>query len=428
MEQQDRRAKAAFEDAAEAFAREDYADVRRLCDSVLDLEVPAYQHSYARLRIAQSHTAERNLQAAQAEYRTIVSDPRTPALYRDEATTLLARTMGTESTDASTRTQIPAVHPAVEYFVSPDGDDTGTGMPEQPFATLERAREAVRETKRSGLPAGGIAVTLKPGEYGRATLFSLSPDDSGEEGSPVVYRAEVPGTAVLYGGARLAGFTRVQDEATLRRLPEQARGQVYQCDLRGQGITHYGRLAVRGCGQPASPPTIELYFDGEPMTPARWPNEGFVSIEELLEPGQKGKTPSVFRYGSPRHERWVDAEDPWLFGYFRWLWADGTLPVGSIDPESKTLTTAEAYDYHGGMDTTQGIIYYAFNLLEEIDSPGEWYLNRDTGILYFWPPSDPSQATVEIGMLPTRMISLSHTSHVRIEGITLDLGLSLIHI
>ncbi len=315
---------------------------------------------------------------------------------------------------------------AQEFYVSRDGDDTGPGDAERPFASLERAREAVREAlRRTGQPAGAagaIAVTLKDGVYPCATTFALGSEDSGTAESPVVYRAENLGAATLYGGRAIEGFTLVDDEAILARLPQEARGKVYQCDLAAQGITDYGELAVRGHGQPPSPPTLELYCNGEPMTLARWPNEGFVEITRLVEPGEKGERPSVFEYESDRHSRWVDADDGWLFGYFKWLWADGTVRIGSIDPAARTLTTADAYDYHGGMDTGQGIIYYAFNLLEEIDMPGEWYLDRDSGILYFWPPVDPASATIELGMLSVPMISLDGCEHVRIEGINFDLG------
>ena len=93
---------------------------------------------------------------------------------------------------------------------------------------------------------------------------------------------------------------------------------------------------------------------------------------------------------------------------------------------TKTITTAEPYDYgNRGMSTQQGIIYYAFNLLEEIDQPGEWYLDRNKGVLYIYPPSDPSKATVEIGMLSEPMISAKGVSDVRFEGLAFD-GLTLL--
>lgn len=66
--------------------------------------------------------------------------------------------------------------------------------------------------------------------------------------------------------------------------------------------------------------------------------------------------------------------------------------------------------------------YYAFNLLEELDQPGEWYLDRVTGRLYLYPPSDPAKAVVEIGRLSVPMLTMANVSHVRLEGLTFDLS------
>lgn len=358
------------------WVRKDFSAVRAAYAQVLAEPVPGPYRSYAHLRTAQSYLAEHNPAAARAEYEEIARNAAYPDVHRFEATECIHEIervqQGLPALDpTASRTAIAAVDPSIEFFVAPNGSDASPGTKDQPFATLARARDAVRALKTNGAPVGGVAITIQPGEVQVTEPFVLTAEDSGTETSPIVYRAEEPGTAVLYGGARLHGFSLVDDPVILARLPEESRGKVYQCDLKAQGITDYPQLKVRGHAQPPSPPTLELYFDGRPMPLARWPNEGFVGIKRLLEPGEKGRKPSVFEYDSDRHARWTEAEDAWLFGYFKWLWADSTIPIGSIDPEARTLTTAEAYDYHGGMDTTQGIAYYAFNLLEEIDSPGE---------------------------------------------------------
>ena len=74
------------------------------------------------------------------------------------------------------------------------------------------------------------------------------------------------------------------------------------------------------------------------------------------------------------------------------------------------------------MDNGQGIQYYAFNLLEEIDQPGEWYLDRTGGVLYLYPPTDLANATVEIGLLSTPMVTMDPVTDVRMEGLTFDLA------
>ncbi|MEI6521346.1 MAG: right-handed parallel beta-helix repeat-containing protein, partial [bacterium] len=412
-------------------AESKFASIRVECEKVLASDASPQQKSCAQLRLAQSYQTEKSFEKAIIEYEKIKADKTYPDVHRyeaDESIKEIKRVInGLPPRDpAATRTTIPAFKSAKEYFVSVDGSDNNPGTKEKPFKTIEKARDAIRGDLAiiNAMPKGGFAITIMPGEYPIKDTFSLiGSKDSGTIESPIIYRAQKKGTVVFYGGSRLSGFKLVTDEKILTRLPEESRGKVYQCDLKALGITDYGELKVRGMGQPPSPPTLELFFNGKPMTLSRWPNVGFVKIKKLVEPGAKGIKPSVIEYDSPRHERWTKAEDLWLFGYFKWLWADATIKVASIDTTAKTLTTAEAYNYGGdGMNDGQGIIYYAFNLLEEIDTPGEWYLDRANGILYLWPPSDPAQAVVEIGQLSVPMISMDKVANVQIEGITFDLS------
>lgn len=420
-------AKENFAAANNAWGQKNFNGVRDACRKVVDIAImPAHFKSYAHLRIAQSFAAEKNIAAAKAEYAKIQATTTYPDVHRYEAGECireLDRTAkGLPAYDpASTRTKIASAAPQASLYVAPNGSDENDGSEKKPFATLEKARDAVRAIRQSGDKA--VAVILKPGEYRVTDTLALTAED-GSDKFPTVYKAEKKGTAVLYGGARLSGFKPVTDAAVLERLPSESRGKVMQCDLKALGITDYGELKVRGFGQPPSPPTLELFFNAKPMTLARWPNEGFVPIKKLIVSGDRDKgVASVIEYDDERHARWTKANDIWLFGYFKYLWADATIKIAAIDTAAKTLTSAESYKYGGtGMDTKQGIIYYAFNLLEEIDAPGEWYLDRESGILYFYPPSDIAKASVEIGLFSRPVITLEKVKHVRFEGIVLDCG------
>ena len=420
----------AFEKANAAWANKDYAGVRELCQQVVDAEdVPVHFRSYGQLRIAQSYMAKKKLADARAVYDAIAANESYPEVHRYEAREcakeIARKKQGLPPRDpAASRTLVPTIDTfAAEVHVGPNGNDANDGSIASPFATLARARDAVRAFKAKGT-TGAIGVRILPGEYQVKETLELTAEDSGAAGAPVVYRAEAKGTSVFYGGARLTGFRPVSDAAVRARIPAEAQAHVLKCDLKALGITEYGELKVRGCGQPPSPPTLELFIDRLPMTLARWPNEGFVGIRKLIEGGDKSKgIASVFEYDSDRHERWLQANDPWLFGYFHFLWADATAKIGKIDPEKRTITTAEAYRYGGrGMSTRQHIQYYAFNLLEEIDRPGEWYLDRQAGVLYVYPPCDLARASVEIGLLPVPMITMENVKHLRIEGLTFDLA------
>ena len=412
------------------WTRKRYDKARDLCQKLVhSSDAPAHFRSYAHLRIAQSYLHEGNRSAARATYLDIAKNESYPAVHRAEAEVsaneLEAASMGPAGRSAGRdRTELSETSGlAAEVFVSTNGNDFNTGSMRSPFATLARARDEIRTMRRRGVN-GSIAVTVMPGRYDVRESLVLGTEDSGSASGPVICRALEKGTAVFYGGQHLSGFEPVTDNAILRRLPLQSRDKVRQCDLKALGINDYSQLKVRGFAQPPSPPTLELFVDGAAMTLARWPNEGFVGIRKLIKAGSKSSgEPSVFEYDSDRHELWTDASDGWLFGYFHFLWADATIKIGKIDPSTRTLTTAEPYQYGGrGMSTKQRIQYYAFNLLEEIDAPGEWYLERKTGMLYLYPPSELSTSVVQIGMLSTPMITMNEVSYVRLEGLRFDLA------
>jgi hypothetical protein len=418
----------AFAKTHQAWAAGDYTAVRVACAEVTDSpDAPAGLRSYADLRNAQSYAAEGKTDLAKGEYARIAANAAYPLVHRGEASDCEAEldraARGLPLRDpAGSRTKLPRVVFAAKVFVSPNGSDANDGSEAAPVATLTRARDLVRALKAAGT-TGAIAVAVQPGEYLVTGPLALSQQDSGAPESPVVYQAVQPGKAIFYGGKRLTGFQPVTEPAILERLPQEARSHVLRCDLKAHGITDYGQLVVRGFHQPPSPPTLELFVSGQPMTLARWPEKGFVGIRKLIQAGSKADgQPSVFEYIDDRAARWTNADDTWLFGYFRYLWADATVKVTKVDPAAHTFAT-EAYQYGPpGMDNGQGIQYYAFNLLEELDQPGEWYLDRKAGVLYLYPPTDLAQATVEIGMLTTPMVTMEKVTDVRLEGLTFDLA------
>ncbi|MFA6244919.1 MAG: right-handed parallel beta-helix repeat-containing protein, partial [Candidatus Hydrogenedentales bacterium] len=320
----------------------------------------------------------------------------------------------------ASRVRIPArPEPAQQLYVAPAGADTNAGTAESPFATAQRAAQAIAELKAKGpLPAGGVTVNMREGAYAMTQGVTLGAEVSGAEGAPVVFRSFPGEHAVLSGGIAVSGFAVVDDPAVLQRLPEDARGKVWQSNLKAQGITEYGTRMPRGFAMAASP-VIELFFDDKPLTPARWPNDGFVRTGEVTDPGDLAAgRGAVFAYAGDRPARWTQAKDIWLYGYWFHDWADNAIGVASIDVQARQVHTNHTSTY--GMRAGQE--FYAFNLLEEIDGPGEWYLDRETGILYVYPPSDPAKARVVLSMLNEPMLQVEETSHVVFENLTFELG------
>ncbi len=309
-----------------------------------------------------------------------------------------------------------------DIYVSPRGNDAWSGKlaevnpsgTDGPVASLERARELIRAEVRQAETAGPLHVYLRGGLYELSKPLALTREDSGSERNPVMWSSYPREIARLSGGKKIGPFLAVTDASVLTRLPPEARTQVLVADLKQSGISDFGEVA-------ADRRRSELFYRQEPMTLARWPNEGFVKIQAILnlEPftthGIKGDRQGKFVYDQDRPQRWQSEPDGWLSGYWFWDWSDGRQRIASIDPLKKTL---ELQPPHHNYGYRQGQRYFAFNLLAELDRPGEWYLDRERGQLYFWPPG-PLQDDVEFSILPT-LITLQEAQQVTLRGLLLE--------
>ncbi|MCX6908563.1 MAG: right-handed parallel beta-helix repeat-containing protein, partial [Verrucomicrobia bacterium] len=308
---------------------------------------------------------------------------------------------------------------AAEFHVALTGNDANPGTQSKPFATLERARDAARQSKIQN-PKSKIEVVVRGGTYELARPFELTAADSGSAKAPVVYRARKGETVRISGGKTVTGWKPVSNAGVLNRLDPAARGHVVQADLHALGVSDFG--AMGGGFALGGGPGLELFFNDQPMTLARYPNDGLIKITDVLGKtpldvrGTKGCKEGVFSYDGDRPARWVGEKSAWVLGYWFWDWAEGRQRVESIDAEKKVMTLAKPHHSYG---YRKGQWFYGYNLLCEIDQPGEWYLNRDAGTLYFWPPTATEKGRAVVSVL-SNLVTMTSASHVTLRGLTFE--------
>ena len=234
-----------------------------------------------------------------------------------------------------------------------------------------------------------MTVWIGPGIWTRTQTFALEQQDSGTADAPILYRATQPGQTRLLGGVMLPAkaLAPVTDAKVLERLDPAARGRVLLAGLTQCGVPEPGpEWAERFRGAAGWP---ELFFDRKRMTLARWPNTGWAHVADVVGGaphrihGIPGDKIGRLAYDGDRPQRWVGEKEVLLHGYWFWDWSDQRQRVESIDPARKTITLAPPYHGYG---YRKGARYYAQNALAELDSPGEWFVDRETWTLYFWPP------------------------------------------
>jgi len=257
-----------------------------------------------------------------------------------------------------------------EYYVSTTGDETNAGTIEKPFASLEGARNAIRELKRrQGLPKDGVTVFVRGGIYSLKSAFVLDEQDSGSKNCRISYKGYKNEKVQIIGG-RLIGpgaFKPVVAADVLAGLDDSARGHVLCISLSALGVSDFGEHKQVGHALSVEPAPLELFFNDLPMTLARYPNDSANVIGKVID---KGSVPRVgdysnrggtFEYSDDRHAKWVGLDDVWLQGTFMHGYADDKIKVESIDARKRQvkLTTPHMYGIGSGRAYQQ---YVALNM------------------------------------------------------------------
>ena len=305
-----------------------------------------------------------------------------------------------------------------DIWVAPDGSDSASGTYSDPFATLTRARDEIRSIKQSGgLPEGGLTVAVKAGRYNASGTFSLRAEDSGTESAPVVYTAYGDGDVVITGNVLLdpADFTEPSGEVLAALTPEAA-DSVRVIDLKKYGVEP-SSLELKNIGAGTSATNVEFYLDGRGYELARYPNGNRFAQTELDITDQAGGRGSVFMMNDTDAEHvrgWRYGGTARVLGMFRTEYSDSTS-AAQVDPESGSFRIPDVRVGYSAASYR----YFFYNVLDELDEPGEWFLDRDNCLLYVYPEHDLDGSTPEITLdFSSDMVSASGCEWVTLRDIT----------
>eukprot|EP00727_Mastigamoeba_balamuthi_P011614 m51a1_g7075 hypothetical protein (857) ;mRNA; f:215216-218409 len=143
--------------------------------------------------------------------------------------------------------------------------------------------------------------------------------------------------------------------------------------------------------------------------------KGFIKINSV-----RNESGRVFGYPGTRPSSWAQ-QDVWATGLWFWHWSDMSCSV-QINKTDKTVTLSAPSTY--GIKVGQP--FYFWNVLEELDEAGEYYFDKDTGKLYFWPPAPIGTKEVAVSLMSSPLVSLKSVSGVEFRGITFEYTRGLI--
>jgi len=283
-----------------------------------------------------------------------------------------------------------AGYEGIVLHVKPDTDPGGDGSKGRPFATVFEARDAIRAMKREGGLTGPVTVLLAGGRHEITEPLILGPEDSGTADTPVTWTTAPGEIAVLFGGRRITGWEAGADGRWTVELPEVRDG------------TWYFR---------------QLLVDGESMPRTRLPKEGFYAIADWAvknRPAWASPGDHFFYDEGDIDPDWSNLADVEV-AILR-VWVSSRQHIESVDPAAKRVDFLETtrYTYRDEL-TGNGARYFVENVAEEVDEPGEWYLDRPTGTLTYIPRAGEDPETTAI-VAPVARYLVSIKGDVLAEG------------
>lgn len=290
-----------------------------------------------------------------------------------------------------------AGEPRADFFVAVDGNDAQPGSQAQPFATLAKTRDAVRQRVAAGLKRD-VTVLIRGGTYELPETLSFGPQDSGTDQFAVTYAAYPGETVVISGGRRLGTWTRGDGELWSVPVPGVKDGACYP-----------RVLVVNGCrAVRARTPNV----DAEP-------NAVQMAGAELTADKQRYTitlAPSLV-------QNWGNIGDVEVMAAGNW--EINRKRLASVDAAAGLLVLAPPHSAgHDAIRPGPGRWCHLENAKEMLDQPGEWYLDRATGLLTYWPRAgeDMTKAEAAVGVL-TRLVEVQGTAerpvtNVHFQGLT----------
>ena len=274
---------------------------------------------------------------------------------------------------------------AKDFYVSPNGSDQGDGSLKKPFATIAYAQIKVRAFKKAN-PLEPITVYLKGGKYYLSTPVVFTTEDSGTKEAPITYKAYKNEIPQVLGGIKLSNlkWKKHDDHVYKTKVPE---GLIFET----------------------------LYINGEQQTLARYPNykedaPAFNGIASDCLSEEKVAT-------------WSDPTNGYFHAMHKALWGGVHYKITGKKNKNEVILEGGTQNNRGSSQHKE----YRFveNIFEELDTINEWYLNRKTSELFFYPKAeiDLKKAEVEIAALEQLFVfdgTLEHpVKHISIEGLTL---------
>lgn len=312
------------------------------------------------------------------------------------------------------------------YVSCKDGSDSNDGSKERPFKSIQKAQEQIRNIKLQNHDNSYITVYLSEGIYNLDNGLEFTSDDSGNEEYNIRYIGEGKGAKITCGiDIPYCKFRPLSANSQTARIREGVAEHILEVDINQMGINDFGTVSKRGVNSGTTNTSqVELFVGDEDIRLARWPNEGF-ALSGYCSPNTAYNEEKVYMEClEKRTKDWVDSEGNLkekyghIEAFTSYQYRTASAGLLGIEKDTGYMITDNPNDAEKDCNFGRDARYYVYNILEELDSPGEYYIDKDTGYLYLYPPEgfDENDQAV-LSLKDADIIHATGLSHVIFENL-----------
>lgn len=329
--------------------------------------------------------------------------------------------------------KLEAGNQKIEIYVSPDGSDSNNGSKEYPLQTIDAAKEKAEIPILSGNP---VDIIFEEGTYFVNETISFTANDSGTPNAPVTYRAE-EGKNVVFTGGKIIDkkyISPITNAEISNRVTDSALKHGVQIDLSkleiDDAMWHIdGNLTAEQNDGAAIP--VGIYLNDSKQSVSKWPNEGFNLIESVESTGGTllsvwngsavfndiKDVGGIFKYSEEKPSKWGELKEAFLVGYTGNDYFGQYAKIKSVDSAKQTIQL-DGYTNYG---LVEGHRWSVYNVPEEMDLPGEYYIDPYDEILYLYPEKDITDEDELMVMgMNAPIVSINGASYIDFSGITFE--------
>ena len=290
-------------------------------------------------------------------------------------------------------TNICAENDVTYIYVSSCGNDENDGSENWPLKSISKAKDKAETIQ------GRVEVRISGGEYRFSDTLILS-----EKSENIRFVGYGDDKVVFSGVEEITDFDDVTDEKILKLLPLSTKNKIKCVDM-----SEYGDLGQMPIMGNTTNVKIEPYADGKPMNIAKFPDDGYLKVG-TVKYSSVNEYP-VFTYSDDRLDLLTDVENIWAYGGFGHYWACYSLDLSEIDIENRELKFNTKFPYM----SKKGQEYILYNVIEDLDSEGEYYIDRENKKMYFYPYAGMKK--LQLSVLAKPIITIDSTSRIEFENI-----------